>query len=142
MSYNQFTQFAKGCFLADTIITTPNGDAKIQDLEPGDAILSFNEKTGEKEPAIINEIDILGAREYFTVKYTDGWGYGNELNVTAEHPFYVVKGKKKDGNMYLKKVKELEIGDVIFINGRAELGEITHIRKNKQEALTETESNS
>lgn len=135
MSYNPLTTFAKGCFLADTLITTPKGDIKIQDIEPGDEILSYNEKTDQTEPAVVRKIDVLGAREYFTISYTDGWGYGNEINVTAEHPFYIVKDTKKKNNMYVKKVKELELGDSIYINGRKEVGEITHIHKTKEDVV-------
>lgn len=135
MTYNPMATFAKGCFLADTVITTPNGDAKIQDLEPGDQVLSFNEKTQKNEVSVINKIDILGAREFYTIYYTDGYGYGNEVKVTAEHPFYVFLGDMRDYNMYLKPVKELKKGDEILVNGRDDVGEITRIRKTKQDVV-------
>ena len=132
MSYNPLATFAKGCFLADTLIATPTGDIKIQDLEPGDKVLSFNEKTQQNDTSVVNKIDVLGTREYFTIKYTDGWGYGNEIKATAKHPFYVHTPKN---GMYLKTVKELEPGDEIYIKGRKAHGEITNIRKSKKDVV-------
>lgn len=78
------TTFAKGCFLAGTMITTPDGDKAIETLSAGDEVISFNEKTGEHEVSVIGDIDVLQKDAYYNVN--------NEVNATGEHPFYTNKG--------------------------------------------------
>lgn len=105
MSYNPYTTFAKGCFLADTPVKTPQGTVMIQDLTPGDLVVSFNEKTGKLENSSVEKIEVLGAREYFTIKTASG-----SVDVTSEHPFYT---KDKDENLVTVKVSELREDDFI-----------------------------
>lgn len=97
-----------GCFLAGTAIETPKGTVSIEDMKSGDEVWSRNEQTGKLEVAIVERLDVLAAREYYTLNH--------EVNVTAEHPFYTYNLANKQ--YVIKKVSELKLGDdLLNING-------------------------
>ncbi len=78
---------ARGCFLAGTLIGTPDGDKPIEELVAGDSVISFNEETGLEEISVIGYIDVLERDSYYTIN--------GIVNVTAEHPFYTTTGIKE-----------------------------------------------
>lgn len=81
---HNLTIVAKGCFLAGTEIETPTGMVAIENLSAGDEVISYNEKTGEKEVSVIGDIDILQRDHYYDIN--------NSIKATGEHPFYTNKG--------------------------------------------------
>lgn len=88
--------FAKGgCFLAGTMIGTPDGDVAIETLKAGDTVVSYNEATLEKEDAVIGAIDVLERDHYYIIN--------GVISTTGEHPFYTTQG--------IKEVKDLKLGD-------------------------------
>lgn len=96
MDLENVQYFARGCFLAGTLISTPLGSRPIELLRRGDTVISFNENTGKKELSKINEIDVLKRKSYYNIN--------NSVKATADHPFYTPSGK-------IKTVKNLKIGD-------------------------------
>lgn len=80
------TTFAKGggCFLAGTLISTPDGDKAIETLKAGDSVFSYNEKTGDREISKIGSIDVLDRTAYYEIN--------GSIKATAEHPFYTNNG--------------------------------------------------
>lgn len=91
-----------GCFLADTEILVNEkllgqANKKIQDLKPGDKIVSFNEETGKRESSTLERVEKLVAENYYVIN--------NYVRATGEHPFYTTDG--------IKNVEELRIGDTL-----------------------------
>lgn len=81
------TYFARGgggCFLAGTMIGTPDGDKPIESLNLGDKVISYNEITGEQQVSVIGDIDVLDREAYYTIN--------GIVKATAEHPFYTNRG--------------------------------------------------
>lgn len=81
------------CFLADTLILTPTGYTKIQDLREGDLVISEH-----GEISTIGSIDVVPKTTYFNINH--------EVKVTKEHPFYTDKG--------IKEVQDIYIGDMLI----------------------------
>jgi hypothetical protein len=70
------------CFLAGTLISTPNGPTAIETLKPGDKVYSYNEKTGQKQISDFKELDINFVDEYLIIN--------GKIHATVYHPFYIV----------------------------------------------------
>jgi hypothetical protein len=77
-------QFAKGCFLAGTLISTPYGEKAIEDVKVGDTVTSYNEETQQLEESKVGEIDVLYREGYYVIN--------GVVKATAEHPFYTTRG--------------------------------------------------
>ena len=88
--------FSIRCFVAGTKITLADGSSKnIEEIEVGETVLTFNEKTKIKEPGIVGDL------KQHSVESIIRLTLDNEIiiNTTEEHPFYVMnKGwvKAKD----------------------------------------------
>jgi G:T-mismatch repair DNA endonuclease (very short patch repair protein) len=75
----------------------------IEDIGVGMRVLSYNEKTGEKEFKKVVEVHDRDARSF--VKF--GFSNGNELECTSEHPIAV----NRNGKIIWTRARDLEIGD-------------------------------
>ena len=73
------------CFLADTQIATPFGSVAVQDIEPGQKVLSFDEKTNEQIEGTVNQV--LKAKTLSHIKLT--FDNGQSVNTTKSHPYFV-----------------------------------------------------
>ncbi|TGL14504.1 polymorphic toxin-type HINT domain-containing protein, partial [Leptospira meyeri] len=105
------------CFVAGTKIHTKDGLKNIEDIRVGDVVLSWNEKTGEREYKVVTELFLHEVELLFEVKTTKG----TTLETTWNHPFWVVNKKA------WVEVKDLRVGDVLALADGA-LVEISHIR--------------
>ncbi len=84
---NQMDELLGNCrfnsFQAGTMVMTANGSVPIEEIEPGDLVLAYNEATGEigyyPVTDLISHIDIQVV--YLTID-------GETIVTTAEHPFY------------------------------------------------------
>jgi len=97
-----------GCFLGDTAIMLSDGSVKkISDLKAGEYVAGFDEQGSLMRNVVMNVFK-FEADNYFLLKTSN-----SEVKVTAEHPFYV-------GNGDYKTVKELNVGDYVYIlNGNS-----------------------
>ncbi len=96
-----FPRAGGGCFLPGTMVATPAGEVPIQALAPGQYVLSFT-RDGAVEAAQVSEIYSVHRDYYYHIR-TDS----SEVNVTAEHPFYVGGG--------YKEASALEPGDILYV---------------------------
>lgn len=81
-----------GCFVASTMVWTPNGMAAIDTLVPGDAVVTFNEQSQQYETQQITgtiEFSQAALCEVATIS-TDGTQ--RVLQTTDEHPFWTSRG--------------------------------------------------
>lgn len=102
----QYLAKGGGCFLAGTLVATPSGDKPIEELRAGDLVVSYNEKTQQKEISEIGSIDVLTRDAYYVIN-------GN-VKATAEHPFYTTNGVQEvqyfDSTTRLINIEGEEVG--------------------------------
>jgi hypothetical protein len=71
------------CVLPNTLITTPNGVKKAEEIQEGDQVISFSLDTWKSE---IDLVTVIGQRETDELYVIE---VGSEtVIVTGEHPFY------------------------------------------------------
>ncbi len=78
-----------GCFTAGTLVLTETGPRPIEDIHPGDMVLSRNEKTGEVELRPVVRAFVREDIRVLELSLKDEHGTVETLGVTAEHPFWV-----------------------------------------------------
>ncbi len=104
------------CFLRGTMISTVDGYIFIQDIKPGDQVLSYNEKLGMNEIATVAHLDVKQADKYYVIN--------NNVKVTGEHPFYVDSA----GKLEQKLADEITKGDLlVHVTGARELVESVQV---------------
>lgn len=92
---------AASSFMAGTIVSTPDGGRKIEDLEVGDRVVSFG--NDEIMESVVSKTYKVRRDYYFDLVA------GNySVKVTAKHPFYI-------GNNEFKTVEELQAGDSVYV---------------------------
>lgn len=90
------TAFAKGgggCFLPGTQISTPSGPRKVEDLRPGDEVISLNMTSKMPEVSKVQYILSLYEPEYLIIN--------EKLHVTPTHPMMTPSGKVVAGKLVL-----------------------------------------
>ncbi|MBE9016726.1 hypothetical protein IQ272_11370 [Chroococcidiopsidales cyanobacterium LEGE 13417] len=108
-----------GCFGEGTIISTPTGDRLIEQLHPGDRVISYNFTTNHSEVGEIGKVEVLSSPDYFVIN--------NTLKVTGTHPFYIQNSTGID----LVEVRKLKVGDRLAGENIATpiISSIEHINK-------------
>ncbi|CAM3831664.1 polymorphic toxin-type HINT domain-containing protein [Flavobacterium branchiophilum] len=90
------------CFVTGTLVLTSNGIKKIEVIQVGDKVWSFNEQTGEVELKEVVSLSQNTAKELIEISV------GNEKIVcTPEYPFYV-------SNNWVE-AKDLKVGDKLTL---------------------------
>ena len=107
MSISLFTLSCQ-CFTGDTLVSTEDGDVRIDEIRPGDKVWTNNVETGEKELQEVKSVKETKTDIIVHVITDDG----NEIQTTMFHPFYVKDESKETlGNWVaasnLKKGDEL-----------------------------------
>ena len=92
------------CLLAGTRIQMASGKKKIEDIEIGDEVVSYNIKENKLSISVVKELESPTRNGYFILNK-------GLLKITNEHPLYITN--KKDW----VKVEDLEIGDKIYMVG-------------------------
>jgi hypothetical protein len=107
------------CFIAGTPILTAEGLKPIEEIEEGDKVLSYNEKTKQTEYKTVVQTMVRKAEagRIWSVKVE---GEAEVLGVTGEHPFYVRIHRARDNTASedddegdWREAKNLQIGDEI-----------------------------
>lgn len=110
------------CFVAGTPVHTPEGMVPIEDIAPGDLVLSRCEQTGETGFQPVLDVFVTHPEELHrvSIRSQDG-SSATELRGTGEHPFYVV-----DADRFVP-MSELKIGDRLSL-GRGGVAYVTDIQ--------------
>ena len=86
VAHNPRFFFGFGCFISGTEIQLANGDIKsIENVQPGDNVMTYNLEKQTKEAGAVKEIQKLQANKIFKVVLSNG----ETTEVTEDHPYYV-----------------------------------------------------
>jgi Fe-S cluster assembly scaffold protein SufB len=102
-----------GCLQAGSTVTTPNGIKPIEAVEPGEKVLSYDERAGQLTFQTVTAKRFSGYQPVHTVKVGE-----RRLNVTANHPFYSYtyqpEAPRKLGRYALAYVRADELKEAII----------------------------
>lgn len=97
------------CFVAGTLIKTPDGDKNIENISAGDKVYAYDAATGD-----IAEKEVVRTFEHDVYELYHVVIDGEEIVTTAEHPFYKVDKISENGNGFVC-AKDLKPGDQILL---------------------------
>lgn len=92
------------CFPGHALVLTPSGSTAIQDLKPGDEVLSWSERSGTLVSAIVTKSIIHEAAGTTLIELNAGI---QDLEATSHHRVLTIDGR-------WKRVGSLQIGDRIL----------------------------
>jgi hypothetical protein len=116
-----------GCFPANTLVSTPDGMKKIQELQIGDSVYGFDIETGAVVTSIITETTKHSWEEMgmtsplVVVTHEKG-----ALTLTTNHPVYKKGSTSVEGHVDFENAGNLKVGDVLTTE-KGELTVITNI---------------
>ena len=114
------------CFAGDTLVSTEEGNRRIDEIEPGDKVLSYNTETGENELQEVKNVSVSKTDILVHIITDDG----RDIETTMFHPFYV---KNEDGTGEWKAASNLKAGDELL----SEDGKKVKVSEVKVEKLAE-----
>ena len=114
------------CFTGDTLVSTEEGNRRIDEIEPGDKVLSYNTETGENELHEVKNVSVSKTDILVHIITDDG----RDIETTMFHPFYV---KNEDGTGEWKAASNLKAGDELL----SEDGNKVKVSEVKVEKLAE-----
>ena len=114
------------CFTGDTIVSTEDGDRRIDEIKPGDKVLSYNTETGENELQEVKNVSVSKTDILVHIITDDG----RDIETTMFHPFHV---KNEDGTGEWKAASNLKAGDELL----SEDGKKVKVSEVKVEKLAE-----
>ena len=91
-----------GCFIAGTQVLTENGYKNIEEIQKGDIVWAFDDKTGDLQPKKVTETYTLEFSQIFKLFIGD-----EIVEVTHEHPFFIGGKWLKADEHQLRKVSRL-----------------------------------
>lgn len=97
----QIQRCGASSFMAGTIVSTPLGGKKIEDLKVGDRVISFADDALLE--SVVSKTHKVRRDYYFDLVAGD-----YKVKVTAKHPFYI-------GNNEFKTAEELKAGDNVYV---------------------------
>jgi RHS repeat-associated protein len=83
------TKVASQCFAGETLVETAEGLRRIDEIRPGDLVLSRDEESGIEELRAVVQVFVTPDQPLVEVRIKDGKGYAEVLRATSEHPFWV-----------------------------------------------------
>ena len=107
-----------GCLVGDSkIFTNPKGPVNIKDIEIGDIIFAWDEKTNSIQESHVKAKIFNGIKKVYKLQ-----AGGRELEATGNHPFLTLgrhkkipTNKKASFNYEWKPLEKLKVGDVVGI---------------------------
>ena len=113
------------CFTGDTLVSTEDGDVRIDEIRPGDKIWTNNVETGEKELQEVKSVKETKTDIIVHVITDDG----NEIQTTMFHPFYV-KDESKETLGNWVAASNLKKGDEFLTEDRKNI-KVSEVRVQK-----------
>lgn len=106
-----FDGFGVHCFAKGTLVLTPQRAVPIEQLAPGDVVMSYNEQTRSTEPATILETASQQHHHLYMLNFSNG-----SILSTDDHPFYDGSCFRslRPGNLYGIQTEELRTGDEVL----------------------------
>ncbi|AOP36254.1 hypothetical protein A0128_19700 [Leptospira tipperaryensis] len=98
------------CFTAGTLVHTKTGTKKIEEIQVGDQVLSWDESEDEFEYNRVSETYIRQTDKIYKLTYENG----SSVETTNTHPFYI------DGKGWVKAEK-LQVGDKSILSNEERL---------------------
>ncbi|MCU6754651.1 Hint domain-containing protein, partial [Bovifimicola ammoniilytica] len=117
------------CFAGDTLVSTEEGNRRIDEIKPGDKVLSYNTETGENELQEVKNVSVSKTDILVHIITDDG----RDIETTMFHPFYVKNVKNEDGTGEWKAASNLKAGDELL----SEDGNKVKVSEVKVEKLAE-----
>ncbi|MDV8153479.1 polymorphic toxin-type HINT domain-containing protein, partial [Acinetobacter pittii] len=85
-----------GCFDDDTPVLTKDGYKRIVEIKEGDLVLARHEETGEIAYKPVKRVFVVPNRRIYLLKTINSLGKENIIEVSDDHPFWVVDKKWVD----------------------------------------------
>ncbi|WP_336038934.1 polymorphic toxin-type HINT domain-containing protein [Acinetobacter calcoaceticus] len=82
-----------GCFDDDTPVLTKDGYKRIVEIKEGDLVLARHEETGEIAYKPVKRVFVVPNRRIYLLKTINNVGKENIIEVSEDHPFWVVDKK-------------------------------------------------
>ena len=117
------------CFAGDTLVSTEEGNRRIDEIKPGDKVLSYNTETGENELQEVKNVSVSKTDILVHIITDDG----RDIETTMFHPFYVKNVKNENGTGEWKAASNLKAGDELL----SEDGKKVKVSEVKVEKLAE-----
>ena len=118
------------CFTGETLVSTTEGDKRIDEIEVGDYVYAYDTETGENVASKVTYVSITET-DILVHVYTSE---GEEIKATMLHPFYVKNAKNGDEEYGIWKASaNLVAGDELL----TEDGRAVYVEEIKLERLEE-----
>ena len=119
------------CFTGDTLVSTADGDRRIDEIEAGDYVWSYDTELDEKVFARVTNVSVTETDVLVHVITSEG----DDIRTTMFHPFYV-KDLEEDGDSIWVVASNLIKGQELL----TEDGKIVYVEEVKIERLVESVS--
>lgn len=114
------------CHAKGTKVLCVDGVKEIQDVVPGDKVISLDIETGLKIPSNVLGMKASGVKEVFEIRTRH-----NQLRTSAEHRILTVD--RDTGEKAYKSTSDLRVGDLLFVSKRHNVGKAIKINKTPPE---------
>ena len=113
------------CFTGETLVSTAEGETRIDEIKPGDMVWSYDTEKGERVLKKVTKVKESETDVIVHVKTSDG----KDINTTMFHPFMT----EKEGRREWKAASNLQKEDNLI----TENGEIVYVEEVRVEKLAE-----
>lgn len=110
------------CFTGDTLVSTEDGDRRIDEIQAGDYAWAYSTENGERELKKVLSTPVIETDILVHVGLSDG----TEIRTTMLHPFYV---KTEDGGEWVAASNLTKGDEVLTEDGRVVYVENVQVEK-------------
>lgn len=104
----------RGCFVAGTVVEAADGKKPIEEIRPGDLVLSRDQDSGHTRYLRVSQTFVRTEMEVYALSVASRNRVNETLETTAEHPFWVV-------DRGWVQVAEVAVGDRLLDSGGDEM---------------------